>query len=58
MTCPIGLRGIVGKEPGIIAVAVAAELLQRRAVLAAAEEGSADGGNASPREGSAATRFA
>jgi len=34
MTCPIGLPGVAGKEPGIIAVAVAAELLQRRATLA------------------------
>ena len=31
MTCPIGIAGIAGKEPGVIAVAVAAELLQRRA---------------------------
>ena len=30
MTCPIGVDGIAGKEPGIIAVAVAAQLLQRR----------------------------
>jgi xanthine dehydrogenase accessory factor len=29
MTCPIGIGGIKGKEPGIIAVAVAAQLLQR-----------------------------
>jgi xanthine dehydrogenase accessory factor len=28
MTCPIGARGIKGKEPGIIAVAVAAQILQ------------------------------
>jgi xanthine dehydrogenase accessory factor len=28
MTCPIGLPGITGKEPGVIAVAVAAQLLQ------------------------------
>lgn len=33
MTCPIGLPSVAGKEPGIIAVAVAAELLQRRAAL-------------------------
>jgi xanthine dehydrogenase accessory factor len=26
-TCPIGIQGIKGKEPGTIAVAVAAELL-------------------------------
>jgi xanthine dehydrogenase accessory factor len=37
MTCPIGLPGVAGKEPGIIAVAVAAELLQRRAALASDE---------------------
>jgi xanthine dehydrogenase accessory factor len=30
ITCPIGLPGIHGKEPGAIAVAVAAELLQLR----------------------------
>jgi xanthine dehydrogenase accessory factor len=28
VTCPIGLPGIVGKEPEIIAVSVAAQLLQ------------------------------
>lgn len=28
MTCPIGVRGIAGKEPEVIAIAVAAELLQ------------------------------
>jgi xanthine dehydrogenase accessory factor len=33
MTCPIGAGGIAGKEPGIIAVAVAAQLLQRRSEL-------------------------
>jgi len=31
MTCPIGIAGINGKEPGIIAIAVAAQLLQVRA---------------------------
>lgn len=30
MTCPIGVPGISGKEPEVIAVAVAAQLLQRR----------------------------
>jgi xanthine dehydrogenase accessory factor len=30
MTCPIGIAGIAGKEPGVIAIAVAAELLQVR----------------------------
>ena len=29
LTCPIGLPGIVGKEPEVIAVAVVAQLLQR-----------------------------
>jgi xanthine dehydrogenase accessory factor len=31
MICPIGVGGIAGKEPGVIAVAVAAEVLERRA---------------------------
>jgi xanthine dehydrogenase accessory factor len=35
MICPIGVGGIAGKEPGVIAVAVAAELLQRRAAVRA-----------------------
>lgn len=30
ITCPIGVPGIAGKEPEVIAVAVAAQLLQRR----------------------------
>ena len=30
MNCPIGAAGIVGKEPATIAIAVAAEILQRR----------------------------
>ena len=30
LTCPIGVAGIVGKEPAVIAAAVAAELLLRR----------------------------
>ncbi|WP_312304280.1 XdhC family protein, partial [Pulveribacter sp.] len=29
VTCPIGVPGITGKEPEVIAVAVAAQLLQR-----------------------------
>ena len=33
VTCPIGLPGIEGKEPEVIALAVAAQLLQVRAVL-------------------------
>ena len=35
MTCPIGVDGIAGKEPGIIAVAVAAQVLQVRSRMAA-----------------------
>lgn len=30
ITCPIGVLGIAGKEPEVIAVAIAAQLLQRR----------------------------
>jgi len=33
MICPIGIAGITGKEPGVIAVAVAAGLLQRLAAV-------------------------
>ena len=32
VTCPIGIAGIQGKEPEVIAVAVAAQLLQQRAL--------------------------
>ena len=32
ITCPIGIAGITGKEPEVIAVAVAAQLLQLRAM--------------------------
>jgi len=28
ITCPIGIQGITGKEPEVIAIAVAAQLLQ------------------------------
>ena len=31
VTCPIGVPGVIGKEPEVIAVAVAAQLLQQRA---------------------------
>jgi xanthine dehydrogenase accessory factor len=31
VTCPIGVAGVVGKEPELIAVAVAAQLMQQRA---------------------------
>lgn len=34
VTCPIGIEGISGKEPEVIAVAVAAQLLQRTTSLA------------------------
>jgi xanthine dehydrogenase accessory factor len=37
MSCPIGAEGIYGKEPATIAIAVAAEILQRRSKLARAE---------------------
>jgi xanthine dehydrogenase accessory factor len=33
MRCPVGLPGIAGKEPGVIAIAIAAELLQTTAVV-------------------------
>jgi len=36
MRCPIGIPNIAGKEPEIIAIAVAAELLQERSRLQAA----------------------
>ena len=36
MTCPIGIEGIAGKEPEVIAIAVAAELLQVRSGAMAA----------------------
>ena len=35
MNCPIGAAGIAGKEPATIAIAVAAEILQRRSQRAA-----------------------
>ena len=34
MTCPIGVPGIVGKEPEVIAVAVVAQLLAVSSALA------------------------
>jgi xanthine dehydrogenase accessory factor len=30
ITCPIGVPGVVGKEPEVIAAAVAAQLMQQR----------------------------
>jgi xanthine dehydrogenase accessory factor len=46
ITCPIGLPGITGKDPVIIAVAVAAELLQN---LPAGQKGAAPGGERESR---------
>jgi len=40
-TCPIGIAGITGKEPGAIAIAVAAELLQLRERATVRERGEA-----------------
>jgi len=37
LSCPIGISGVSGKKPAEIAVSVAADLLQRRDVLAATE---------------------
>ena len=37
LTCPIGVSGIGGKEPAVIAAAVAAQLLQWRDVVAASK---------------------
>ena len=31
ITCPIGVAGVRGKEPEVVAVAVAAQLMQQRA---------------------------
>jgi len=39
LTCPIGIAGITGKEPGTIAVAVAAQLLELRERAASAGQG-------------------
>lgn len=39
MTCPIGVAGIAGKEPEVIAIAVAAELLQVRSKIATTQFG-------------------
>jgi xanthine dehydrogenase accessory factor len=40
MTCPIGVRGINGKEPAVIALAVAAQLLQVREAQSQRSHGS------------------
>jgi xanthine dehydrogenase accessory factor len=34
VTCPIGVAGVIGKEPAVIAAAVAAQLMQQRGALA------------------------
>ncbi|MFG0594765.1 xanthine dehydrogenase accessory protein XdhC [Delftia sp. WSY_9] len=39
VTCPIGVPGIKGKEPEVIAVAVAAQLLQRRSAAPTRNQG-------------------
>jgi len=36
MTCPIGIEGVTGKEPEVIAIAVAAEVLRLRSAGRAA----------------------
>ncbi|RTL71535.1 MAG: xanthine dehydrogenase accessory protein XdhC [Hyphomicrobiales bacterium] len=46
MTCPIGVAGLAGKEPAVIAVAVAAQLLQIRQAAAAAVSGSVEASSA------------
>jgi xanthine dehydrogenase accessory factor len=38
LTCPIGLPGILGKQPGVIAASVAADLLQRVAQQAVRQD--------------------
>ncbi|HEY6135121.1 MAG TPA: xanthine dehydrogenase accessory protein XdhC [Rubrivivax sp.] len=43
MTCPIGLPGITGKEPPVIAVAVVAQLLARSGSMKPGTDGSAPG---------------
>jgi len=44
LICPIGIAGIHGKHPAEIAIAVAAEILQRRDAQAAGRERAVDGG--------------
>ena len=41
MQCPVGLPGIVGKQPEVIALAVVAQLMQVAAARQAAIEASA-----------------
>lgn len=50
ITCPIGIPGIAGKHPNVIAVAVAAELLQIAEALSARQNDGAmaSGGSAGP----------
>jgi xanthine dehydrogenase accessory factor len=47
LTCPIGLPGLGGKEPSMIAVAVAAQLAQ----LATADRQQMTGGTLAAKEG-------
>ena len=42
LTCPIGIPGIKGKEPGTIAVAVAAQLLEQRSAAERAPSAAAE----------------
>jgi xanthine dehydrogenase accessory factor len=43
MTCPIGIEGITGKEPEVIAIAVAAEMLRARSKIGSRERAQARG---------------
>jgi len=50
LTCPIGVAGVHGKLPAEIAVAVAAQLLQRRGDLPARDAAEDEGPGAAPAE--------
>jgi xanthine dehydrogenase accessory factor len=52
LTCPIGVPGIAGKQPAVIAIAIAADLLQRLAT--GATPAAADGRAHAPADGCAA----
>ena len=41
MVCPIGIQGIAGKEPAVIAIAVAAQLLQAWQAMRARQQNGA-----------------
>jgi xanthine dehydrogenase accessory factor len=45
LTCPIGIAGMTGKKPQEIAIAVAAELLQRWQAQSSQATGVAAGGH-------------